>query len=84
MIILANVLRRALTSRCTRRRLIVIAPKRAHGILSAIPLERKKVDTKGRVRLVAHLALASVGSNPYSQFGQKPKLCTLPISYGRT
>ena len=54
MIILANVLRRALTSRGTRRRLIVIAPKRAHGILSAIPLERKKVDTKGRVRLVAH------------------------------
>ena len=75
MTILSNVLRRAVTSRCTRRRLIVIAPKRAHGILSAIPFERKGLPgTKGRVRLrvVAH------SSSGRAQVWSKTKVC---VSY---
>ena len=90
MTILTNVLRRAVTSRCTRRRLIVIAPKRAHGILSAIPFERKGLPgTKGRVRLVAH------SSSGRAQVWSKTKVCVryrfqyslrraVPESYGRT
>ena len=70
MTILSNVLRRAVTSHCTRRRLIIIAPKRAHGILSAIPFERKgRPGTKGRVRLVAH------SSSGRAQVWSKTKVC---------